>query len=311
MPSKAKQPSRRAPPNREAPASIAVVSRRTGLSADTLRIWERRYGFPQPSRSASGTRMYSSGDVARLVLISRAVKSGYRPGEIVGESDQAIARLLDAPAREQAPPSDQVRELVELVSSDEPALLRAALRRAAALLGARRFVVEIASPLAAHVGERWAAGALEIRQEHLFTERLRAELRNIASILEGGGPRGVALLATFQQERHSLGLEMAALYLATHGFEPIVLGADLPPEEIARAARALDATVVGVSISDASSPREAEKQLHVLQRSLPQRIWVWVGGRGATSIRSSNRRLAIVSEWPDVDREVLRRERGK
>jgi methylmalonyl-CoA mutase cobalamin-binding subunit len=255
--------------------------------------------------------MYSSGDVARLVLISRALKSGYRPGEIVGESDHALAQLLEKPAREETRASDQVRELVDLVSSDEPARLRAALRRTAALLGARRFVVEVAAPLAARVGEMWAAGELEIRQEHLFTERLRTELRNLGSILEGGGSRGVALLATFQEERHSLGLEMAALYLATHGFEPIVLGADLPPEEIARAARALDAAVVGVSISDASSPRDAEKQLHVLQRSLPQRIWVWVGGRGATSIKSSNRRLAIVSEWPDVDREVSRLERGK
>jgi DNA-binding transcriptional MerR regulator len=312
MRSKAKsQPRRRAAPRREpAPASIAVVARRTGLSADTLRIWERRYGFPQPSRNAMGTRMYSSGDVARLVLISRALKSGYRPSEIVGESDSELERLLAKPTEEQAPPNDQVREIVDLVAGDEPARLRAALRRAAALAGARRFVAEIAAPLCDRVGELWASGELEIRQEHLFTERMRTELRNMTSTLEGGG-RGLAVLATFQDERHSLGLEMAALYLATHGFDAHVLGPDLPPEEIARAARALGAAVVGLSVSDAANPRETEKQLALLQRSLPARVWVWVGGRGARAITTSNRRLATISDWSEVDREVMRLERGK
>ena len=38
--------------------SIAAVERDTGLSKDTLRVWERRYGFPQPGRDGFGERAY-------------------------------------------------------------------------------------------------------------------------------------------------------------------------------------------------------------------------------------------------------------
>ena len=57
-------------------ASIRVVSNRTGIAADTLRMWERRYGFPHPARRPGGSRVYSEDDVARLHLIARAVNAG-------------------------------------------------------------------------------------------------------------------------------------------------------------------------------------------------------------------------------------------
>lgn len=54
-------------------ASIRVVSNRTGIPADTLRIWERRYGFPKPERTPGGSRVYTDEDVARLQLVNRAL----------------------------------------------------------------------------------------------------------------------------------------------------------------------------------------------------------------------------------------------
>ena len=50
---------------------IAAVERETGLGKDTLRVWERRYGFPTPSRNPSGDRIYSAEQVQQLKLISR------------------------------------------------------------------------------------------------------------------------------------------------------------------------------------------------------------------------------------------------
>ena len=48
--------------------SISQVERDTGLSKDTLRMWERRYGFPQPSRDEFGERLY---DASCLLLSDR------------------------------------------------------------------------------------------------------------------------------------------------------------------------------------------------------------------------------------------------
>lgn len=37
---------------------ISVVERETGIPKDLLRMWERRYGFPEPARDAQGDRVY-------------------------------------------------------------------------------------------------------------------------------------------------------------------------------------------------------------------------------------------------------------
>ena len=63
--------------------SIAAVERDTGLSKDTLRVWEKRYGFPTPMRDAQGERCYPLEQVERLRLIKRLLDVGHRPGRVV------------------------------------------------------------------------------------------------------------------------------------------------------------------------------------------------------------------------------------
>ena len=45
---------------------IREVAERTGLAAGTIRMWEQRYGFPEPARTAAGYRLYSDADVEAL-----------------------------------------------------------------------------------------------------------------------------------------------------------------------------------------------------------------------------------------------------
>ncbi|HEY5958263.1 MAG TPA: MerR family transcriptional regulator, partial [Polyangiaceae bacterium] len=74
--------------------SIRVVARITGISVDTLRVWERRYGLPTPIRNATGVRVYTEGDVERLVLVARALKMGVRAGEAIRMEVKALTQLV-------------------------------------------------------------------------------------------------------------------------------------------------------------------------------------------------------------------------
>jgi MerR HTH family regulatory protein len=72
--------------------SITAVERDTGLSKDTLRIWERRYGFPKPERDAAGERAYPMAQVERLRALKRLLDAGHRPGKVVTLSiDELLA----------------------------------------------------------------------------------------------------------------------------------------------------------------------------------------------------------------------------
>lgn len=82
---------------------IGAVSRRTGISAATLRIWEDQYGLLQPQRTVGRQRLYSDSDVERVLYIRDLISNR-------GYSLQALAGILDE-ARQTLPPL--VQNLVE------------------------------------------------------------------------------------------------------------------------------------------------------------------------------------------------------
>ena len=63
--------------------SIGAIARATGVPTNTLRTWERRYGFPKPMRDENGERRYSGPEVAKLRALKRLMDTGIRPGKIV------------------------------------------------------------------------------------------------------------------------------------------------------------------------------------------------------------------------------------
>ena len=87
---------------------IGAVSKMTGISPDTLRIWERRYSAVRPRRSPSGGRLYTADDIARLRMMKLLVDAGDSIGTVATlEQDalQARATELRPVAASSAPPS--------------------------------------------------------------------------------------------------------------------------------------------------------------------------------------------------------------
>ena len=73
--------------------SIGVVERDTGIGRDTLRVWERRYGFPEPVRNDKGERIYSESQLRRLQRVRRLLDQGLRPGKLLRLSEEALDSL--------------------------------------------------------------------------------------------------------------------------------------------------------------------------------------------------------------------------
>ena len=290
--------------------SIRVASRLTGVSSDTLRMWERRYGFPKPVRNESQVRVYTDADIERLVLVSRALKAGFRSGEVIHRETEELRALLANSTRSEAeselqPPSapnaPNVDSLLARLIADDPQGLREELRQSVALLGPRRFLTDLAAPLVDQVGSAWAAGRIAVRHEHLVSEVLSSKLRLLLSAYEERPGSPIVLLATLSDEQHGLGLDMVALYLALEGATPRLLGVNTPPDQIAAAAVAFSADVVGVSISEASDLKITESHLRRVLNALPTRIEVWLGGRNARKVTLRDPRLRQVITWQDLD----------
>ena len=118
---------------------IAAVERETGLAKDTLRVWEKRYGFPQPLRDACGDRLYPAAQVQQLQLIRRLLDAGLRPGKVVGLDGQALEQLLTQHSSSAAAPalsktktpapeqSSDLEALLDAIAAHDPHGLRHAL----------------------------------------------------------------------------------------------------------------------------------------------------------------------------------------
>lgn len=266
--------------------TIAEVERDTGIGKDTLRVWERRYGFPQPQRDAGGNRLYDRIQLDRLRLIRRLLDAGHRPGRVVGLPTpqlQALAQALDAGVAAAGSPTDEVARALAWLRTDRVQELREDLRAALRRHGLAGVVDALVAPLAVQVGLAWQRGELQVYQEHLFTETVQAVLREGLMVAEAAScaARPSVLLTTPPGEVHQLGLLMVQCHLVEAGARCVTLGPSTPLADIAAAAQRMAADVVGLSFSAWAAPRDVVETVQRLRGVLPAGVQLWVGGSGA------------------------------
>jgi methylmalonyl-CoA mutase cobalamin-binding subunit len=281
------------------PTGIGAVERDTGLSKDTLRIWERRYGFPQPGRDANGERVYPADQVARLHLIKRLMDAGHRPGKLLPLGPPELERLAAGAAPRTALTSDQ-SALLEALRACDTRRLRDALTHELMRQGLQRFVLETVPGINEAVGEAWMRGELAIHEEHLYSEQVQNILRHAISVLPLRGERPRVLLTSLPGEQHSLGLLMVEALLAAEGAECIALGIETPIPDVARAAAAHAAEVVALSFSAAYPAALAVDSLRDLRERVPAAIAIWAGGAGIARTRRTIPGVTLVRALADV-----------
>ncbi len=285
-------------------ASIAAVERDTGLSKDALRVWERRYGFPQPFRDAFGERIYPVDQLDKLRLIKRLLDQGYRPGKVVGLTVTELAQMsegTDPPARTAAvDATEDSSRCLDCLREHRLEELRRLLSQALLRLGLARFISEVAAPLTVTVGEAWARGQLQVFEEHLYTEAMQAQLRGaIATIPQVRGvPR--VLLTTFPQEPHGLGILMAEAIFALEGACCVPLGTQTPLAEIIGATAAQQIDIVALSFTPLVNPNQVVDGLADLRSRLPAAIEIWAGGSAPVLRRRPPRSVRVVTALADI-----------
>jgi DNA-binding transcriptional MerR regulator len=285
----------------EATYALGAVCRITGLSPHVVRVWERRYGAIAPQRTPKGTRRYRSADVDRLQLLRGAVEAGHRIGAIAGLDDDALAALGrrgPAPAR----PEPLERAIAAIEGLDVAAAERAIADQLLAL-GPVRFAREFAIPLLQVVGARWFEGRLCVAAEHMASALLRTLLGAALRPPPRTAGAPTVLFATLPGERHELGLLISALVAMGAGANPVFLGAELPPAELAIAAERAEARALVLALT--SPARGAARALAETRQLVPAAVEVWVGGAGAAKLARPPGVVALPG-LEDLERHVQR-----
>jgi DNA-binding transcriptional MerR regulator len=252
---------------------IGELSRRSGVSPELLRAWERRYDLLRPTRSAGGLRLYSAADLERVRAMQRHLTDGLAAAEAA-----ALASRSAEPAPSAVALEDLRRELVDaLLAFDEPRgqTIVDSLLAAATL---DTVLSKVVVPYLHELGEGWERGEVSVAQEHFASSVLRGRLLGLARGWDRGlGPR--VLLACAPGEQHDLGLICFGLALRERGWRIGYLGADTPIESVRCAALAFAPELVVLSAVTAERFRAKAKELQELAKATR----LCLGGAGAAA----------------------------
>lgn len=235
-----------APRGRPVTFAISEVARQTGRTADTLRVWQRRYGLGASGSSRGGHRRYSPVDVARLRAAQQLMRQGVPTAE--------AARIVLTPAEHglalPTPAHPRAHQLAAAALDLDGPCCRNLLREHLAAHSVDRTWQDVLQPVLAAVGARWSDLPHRIAVEHLLSHVAAAE---IARAHPGDEPRtpsgarrsGTVLLACAPEEQHDLPLVALAAALGQRGVVTTLLGA-ATPDALAQAVRRTRPAVVAV-----------------------------------------------------------------
>ncbi|HEX4745361.1 MAG TPA: MerR family transcriptional regulator [Gaiellaceae bacterium] len=253
---------------------IGELSRRTGVSPELLRAWERRYGLFEPDRSPGRFRLYTDADVTRVETMRRQIADGLSAAEaarrVLGAPDASQLPAASAPAIE-----EPMAELRRALTEFDDGAAHAAIDRLVATLSLEAFLRDVVLPLLQEIGEGWERGEITIAQEHFASNLVRGRLMALGRGWGRGAGRH-ALLAAPSGEQHDLGLVVLALVLRDRGWRVTFLGADTPLETVADTARRVVPEVIVLAMLQPT--HLASEDMHALGRN----VRVVLSGCGAT-----------------------------
>lgn len=274
--------------------TIGELSRRTGITTHTLRIWEKRYGSPESIRLPSGHRRYLPQEIERLRTVARTIKLGFRASKVVGGTLEELHNLMgfESKRSSKVSPSTQsdflqsqydskINQWLEWIGDFDEENLNFEMHREWGLLGPLSFITNLAGPLINKIGKNWECGDFTVAQEHFATELLSNFLGTRWRRQNERKPGKTAIIATLPGESHILGLQMCAVVMSTTDWKIVSLGLDTPEEDIATTVNQCGAPLLCVSVSNWYGSSRAKPILWRLRKQLSQKTNIVVGGGGA------------------------------
>lgn len=279
--------------------NMKAVQRLTGLGADTLRAWEKRYQAVSPGRNAAGRREYSPSEVQRLSLLATLVRAGRSISSITGlNNDQLLSEAapMQGALDSRVKLDDQISKLLSCLKVFDLAKLNIQLRQLLFELSPRDFIFYFIPQIMTLIGNLSEKGIISVPQEHVMSEIFGTYLRKIYEdfpVIEKNGtkPRTV-LLAIPEGEYHEFGLLISGIVCRQKGFHTIYLGPNLPIESLSSAVNSMKPTPFAILISVTQIPPKfikspIEKYIKQLIRHIPKSCSIWLGGSRSFELRDT------------------------
>ncbi len=289
--------------------NLRAVLKETGLTAATVRAWERRYGLPRPSRTPGGHRLYSPYELATLHWLKARIAEGLTISRAVDLWRQILATgrdpLADVVRPAPGPPAPTLEAarkgwVEACLGLDEPAAEQI-LDEAFSLHAVERICLGILTAGLAEIGELWFRRQATVQQEHFASQLATRRLDALLSTCPPPVRRETVLVASPPGEWHTFPLHVVSLLLRRRGYGVVYLGANVPLDrmlETVNAARPGLVILASQHLMSAARLREMAEAL--TQAGTP----VAYGGRLANILPAVRARIPAYFLGPTIEEAI-------
>ncbi len=240
--------------NTEPVYNIKAVVQQTGVPADTVRAWERRYGLPMPQRTETKRRLYSEYDIATIRWLRERTSAGLTISQAVRQFQSldptALQGALPNTYAEPRTPEQVMADLLTaLLAFDETSATKI-VEEAVALYAVEVVCLEVFAPLLHEIGNRWHDHNATVAHEHFAANFILRRLAMLFQVYSATATRGLIVAACAPEELHELGILTLSVFLARHGWRVVYLGANLPLDSLLLTCAQLEPAVVCLSATN-------------------------------------------------------------
>lgn len=213
--------------------TIKDLENLSGIKAHTIRIWEQRYNFLKPQRTATNIRYYSNQELKTLLNISLLNKYGYKISHINRMSSEELRNKLTSLSGSQAQQERIVNDLIQHMIDLNIEEFEKVLDHHIEIRGIEKTIHFIIFPFLDRIGILWLTDHINPAQEHLITNIIRQKIIvGIENISTPFDLKTNILLFMPENEHHELGLLYLQYLLKSRGVKTIYLGANVPVSDL-------------------------------------------------------------------------------
>lgn len=236
--------------------NVKAMVQRTGIPADTVRAWERRYGVPRPHRTPGGQRAYSERDIATIVWLRGRTEEGITISQAVsllrtvGE-ERAMPPAPESSRASTGPRSPDVvmHDLLEAFLRYDQTAADALVGEAFVLVGVENVFLKVIHPALVAVGEMWHRAEIPTTVEHFASQFTKRKLLGLISMYDNHHSPWKIVIGCAPHEYHEIGSLMLSLFMLRQGWQVLYLGPDVPVDDLIRTVAAVQPDMVCMSAS--------------------------------------------------------------
>lgn len=280
--------------------SIKDLERLSGIKAHTIRIWEKRYGLVEPTRTSTNIRTYCDAELKKLLNISILNRNGLKISKIAQLTNNEISSLVSKLTEDPHDSDSQFESLyISMIDLDEN-LFEKILSRAIIQMGFEKMVIDLLYPFFNRIGIMWQTGTITPAQEHFISNLVRQKLIvAIDSIVSNESLNSKTFILYLpEQELHELGLLFMNYILKKRGHKVIYLGAMLPMESLVAIEKLKPSDYVVTSVVGTMESPILEDYLSELSSKIPDKT-IYLTGKQVEELSSTPPNIELVSNVQD------------